>query len=60
MVTSADDVHILAPPEVQADVAAAFGKMAWEELGLHTQTSKSRVYVPPSAREGWLFLLSSL
>ena len=60
LVAIADDVHILAPPGVLAEVAEAFPRLAWEELGLRTQTAKSRIYVPPSAQEGWQEFLSSL
>jgi hypothetical protein len=44
-----DDVKLLGPLEVIAEMAKGFPSLAWEEAGLTTQTVKNRVYVQPSA-----------
>ena len=46
----ADDVKLLGPPEVIAEMAEGFPILAWEEAGLTTQTVKNRIYVQPSAQ----------
>ena len=45
-----DDVKLLGPPEVIAEVAKGFPALAWEEAGLTTHTVKNRIYVQPSAQ----------
>ncbi len=55
----ADDLKILAPPAVICEIVAVFPKIAWEEAGLTTHTLKNRIYVQPSARNGWHHLLES-
>ncbi len=53
MFAVADDVKLLGPLEVIAQMAKCFPSMAWEEAGLTTQTVKNRVYVQPSAQSNW-------
>ena len=48
-----DDLRIQAPPEVIGEIVEAFPKVAWEEAGLTTHTKKTRIFVQPSARNGW-------
>ena len=55
----ADDVKIVAPPAVLAEVAAVFPDLAWTEAGLETQAVKNRVFVQESAREAWLEYLET-
>ena len=55
----ADDVKIIGPPNVIVEVVTAFPELAWSEAGLRTQSAKGRIYVPPSAREGWNACLAS-
>ncbi len=49
----ADDVKLLGPPEVIAEMAEGFPTLAWEEAGLTTQPLKNRIYVHPSAQPNW-------
>ena len=46
----ADDVELLGPPEVIAEMAEGFPALAWEEAGLTTQTVNNRIYVQSSAQ----------
>ena len=46
----ADDVSLLGPPEVIAEMAEGFPALALEEASLTTQTVKNRIYVQPSAQ----------
>ena len=41
----ADDVKILGPPEVIKEMAKGFPTLAWKEIGMVTQTVKSRNFV---------------
>ena len=52
-----DDVKIAAPLAVIAEIVDTFSKVVWHEAGLSTQVVKNRIYVQPSAREGWCQLL---
>jgi len=54
-----DDVKIAAPPHVIAEIVDSFSDMAWNEAGLTTQAVKNRIYVQPSAREGWINFLDA-
>jgi hypothetical protein len=54
-----DDLRILAPPQVIREIVEVFPETAWEEAGLTTQTLKNRIFVQPSARNGWRELLDS-
>ena len=49
----ADDLRVLDPLEVIGEIVESFPKVAWEEAGLTTQTSKNKIFVQPSARNGW-------
>jgi len=49
----ADDVKLLGPPEVIAEMTKGFLALAWEEAGLTTHTVKSRIYVQSSAQANW-------
>jgi hypothetical protein len=49
----ADDVKLLGPPEVTAEMAEGFPALSWEEAGLTTQTVKNRIYVQSSAQANW-------
>jgi hypothetical protein len=49
----ADDVKLLGPPEVIAEMVEGFPALAWEEAGLTTQKVKNRIYVQPSAQANW-------
>jgi hypothetical protein len=49
----ADDVKIMGPPEVIAEMAEGFPALAWEEAGLTTQTVKNRIFVQESAQRNW-------
>jgi hypothetical protein len=49
MFAVADDVKLLGPPEVIAEVAKGFPALAWEEAGLTTHTVKNQINVQPSA-----------
>ncbi len=53
----ADDVKLLGPPEIIAEMAEGFPALAWEEAGLTTQKVKNRVYVEPSAQASWIRFL---
>ncbi len=55
----ADDVKILEPPEVIAEMAEGFPALAWEEAGLTTQTTKNRIFVHASAQVKWCYFLES-
>ena len=55
--TLADDVNIAGPPAVLAEIVAKLPASAMSEAGLTTQTSKSRVYVHPSAQNVWTSFL---
>jgi hypothetical protein len=46
----ADDVKLLGPPEVIAEIAEGFLALAWEEACLTTQTVKNRIYVQSFAQ----------
>ena len=48
----ADDVKILAPPAVIAELAEGFPALAWNETCLKTQSVKKRLFVQPSAQAG--------
>jgi hypothetical protein len=54
-----DDLRIMAPPAVIREIVEVFPVTAREEAGLTTQTLKNRVFVQPSARNGWRALLDS-
>jgi hypothetical protein len=54
-----DDLRILAPPPVIREIVEVFPVTAWEEAGFTTQTQKNRIFVQPSARNGWRALLDS-
>ena len=54
-----DDLRILGPPTVIREIVEVFPVTAWEEASLTTQTLKNRVYVQPSARNGWRALLDA-
>jgi hypothetical protein len=54
-----DDLRVLGPPEVIGEIVEAFPKVAWEEAGLTTQTEKNKIFVHPSARNGWRRFLES-
>ena len=43
-----DDVKIVAPPSVIAEIVDTFSDIAWHEAGLTTQAIKNRIYVQPS------------
>jgi hypothetical protein len=49
----ADDMRVVGPPEVIGEIVKAFLKVVWEEAGLTTQTTKTMIFVQPSARNGW-------
>ncbi len=49
----ADDLRVLSPPDVIGEIVEAFPKVAWEEAGLTTKTTKNRIFVHPSSRNGW-------
>jgi hypothetical protein len=49
----ADDVKLLGPPEVIAEMAEGFPTLAWEEARLTTQTEKNRIFVQSSAQANW-------
>ncbi len=53
----ADDVKIVGPPSILAEIVAQLLALAMSEAGLKTQAAKNRVYVPPFARESWLSYL---
>jgi len=55
----ADDLKILAPPTVIFEVVEVFPETAWEEAVLTAQTQKNKIYVQPTARNGWRQLLDS-
>jgi len=55
----ADDLRVLCPPDVIGEIVEAFPKVGWEEAGLTTQTKKNRMFVQPSARNGWRQFLES-
>jgi hypothetical protein len=46
----ADDVKLLGPPEVIAEMAEGFPALAWEEASLTTQTVKNKIFVQSSAQ----------
>jgi hypothetical protein len=50
LVAVVDDVKLLGPSEVIAEMAEGFPALACEEAGLTTQTVKNRIYVQPSAQ----------
>ena len=52
-----DDVKISTTPEVIGEMVEVFADIAWHEAGLTIQTVKSKIYVQPSAREGWVQFL---
>jgi hypothetical protein len=54
-----DDLRMLAPPAVIREIVEVFPVTAWEEAGLTTQTLKNKIFVQPSARNGWRALLDS-
>jgi len=54
-----DDVKIAAPHAVIAKIVDTFPEVAWHEAGLSTQVIKNKIYVQPSAREGWSRFLES-
>jgi len=54
-----DDLRVLGPPEVIGKIVEEFPKVAWEEAGLTTQTTKKMIFVQPSARCGWRSFLES-
>jgi hypothetical protein len=51
--TIVDDVKIAAPPAIIAEIVDTFSEVVWHEAGLSTQVIKNKIYVQPSAREGW-------
>jgi hypothetical protein len=55
----ADGVKILGPPEVTKELAEGFPALAWEEVGLATQTVTTRVYVQSSSQANWCRFLDS-
>ncbi len=52
--TIADDVKISTTPKVTGEIVEVFANIAWQEAGLTTQTIKNKLFVQPSAREGWV------
>jgi hypothetical protein len=60
----ADYVKIAAPlpppPSVIAEIVDSFDEVAWTEKGLTTQVVKNRIFVQPSARNGWSELLQTV
>ena len=54
-----DDVKIAAPPTAIAEIVDTFSGVAWNEAGLNTQAIENRIYVQPSAREGWALFLET-
>ena len=42
-----------------AEIVDSFLDVAWNEVGLTTQAIKNRIYVQPSAREGWVQFLET-
>ena len=54
----ADDVRTGAPPIIIGEIVESFANIAWHEAGLTTQVVKNRIYVQPSARDGWIQLLA--
>jgi hypothetical protein len=55
----ADNLRFLGPPEVIGEIVEAFPKVEWEQDGLTTKTAKNKIFVQPSARNGWRRLLES-
>ena len=55
----ADDVKILGPPIVIAELAEGFPALAWKEAGLKTHSVKKRMFVQPSAQAGWNLIMCS-
>ena len=55
----ADDVKIAGPRDVLAEIIAQVPALSMSEAGLKTQAIKNRVYVPPSARTGWIAYLEA-
>ena len=55
----ADVMRVLGPPEAIGKIVEAFPKVACEEAGLTTQTTKNKIFVQPSARNGWHRFLES-
>ncbi len=54
-----DDVKICCPPSVLAEVVGELPALAMSEVGLTTQASKNRMYVPPFARAGWVAFMEA-
>ena len=54
-----DDLRVVGPPEIIGEIVEAFPKVAWEEVGLTTQTARNMIFVQPSARSGWRLFLES-
>jgi len=46
-------VKIAAPLNVIEEIMDSFADVAWHEAGLTTQVVKNRIYVQPTACEGW-------
>ena len=59
MIAIPNDVKIIASPVVIADLAKGFPALAWEEAGLNSQAVKNRIFVQPSARQGWKDFLAT-
>ena len=59
LVAVADDLKIIAPAEVIAEVAGVLPEIAWSEGGLEEQETKTPIFVPPTARQGWLDYLNN-
>ena len=55
----ANDLRGLDPPRVIEEIAEVLPKVAWEEAGLTTKTTKNKIFVQPSARNGWRRFLES-
>ena len=54
-----DDVKVVAPPSVIAEIVDSLAEVAWQEAGLSTQVVKNRIFVQPFARFGWTHFLES-
>ena len=56
----ADDVKIAAPPNGIGEIVDSFADVDWHEAGLTTQVTKNKIYVQPTAREGWIQFLAKI
>ena len=55
----ADDLRVMGSPEVIGKIVEAFPKVVGEKAGLATQPAKNKIFVQPSARDGWRMFLES-